>query len=409
MFQRLIISLLTVALFCSSLTTAQAAVSGGDQLIQNVSLTFCHDEPSKRLHLNTIQPNEATEICMSLTNNNDVALPIALNFVDGVIASDGQNVACRDETDEKRNFAQFVTPATSNITLAPDQTIERRAMVTFPESFSGMSYGCVTYFVADQAVESGSLNVLLRKANVITAKVGGKLEVGLQALQKSGDALKDLLPQADGTTVIAESEDGVLLVKRDDASGEVFTEIALASTGNVKLDVILDSTLTGSGVEQASVRQIALLPEEQKVIRSEPLVLPWLGGGFEVKAAVSYRPVLEFETEDVTAEMLEPVEQRYAVNFFVFPWNMVVMVLGLIVVLAGILFLHHRKKQRREHNRTSYVVRSGDTIESVADQFACGWREIVKLNGLKAPYSLEVGRKIWVVGQSSGSGGLRHT
>jgi len=53
-----------------------------------------------------------------------------------------------------------------------------------------------------------------------------------------------------------------------------------------------------------------------------------------------------------------------------------------------------RKKKWIKEEWTSYRVKEGENINSIAKKFGVSWKLIVKANKLKPPYELKSGQKI---------------
>ncbi len=60
--------------------------------------------------------------------------------------------------------------------------------------------------------------------------------------------------------------------------------------------------------------------------------------------------------------------------------------------------LEEQKKAEEAAKELEYVVKSGDTLAGIGDQFAVDWKKIAEKNNLAEPFALEVGQKLIIPG-----------
>lgn len=340
--KKLLISLLLSSLLAPLTTLTLAAVD--PKAVENIQVEFCNQQGvvGKKLRLGELAPNTPTEICLTLRNTSQTALPVLTNFVDGVTTSDGEHIACRDETDAKQGFAKFVDLPEPAFTLPAGATVTKKATLQFPAEFSGETAGCFTYRLGEQTLQQGTLNVILRKANIIQVRVKGDVQIGL-AVQgnPARTATEETLAQAEELTI-----------KKDRQTGKVYSELLVENTGNVKLAFNAHAKVQGPRLIAAAKEQaLVLLPGESKVISSEKVEPPFLGGKFEFATEIAYEPQFEFAPMKLAEKTGEAkaTTTRYQTKTFITPetQHIALLILGgslLVVSIFALIKLFSRRK-----------------------------------------------------------------
>jgi len=268
------------------------AASSND--VEDVYVTFCNDdsmaESLKKLEFGEINPDLPFEICINIENRGGVDLPLMMNFVDGVMTSDGQHIACKDETASKKGFSSFVNfVSDKEFVLASNSKVTKKAILKYPKHFSGDSFGCLTYFIGEQTETKGALNVLVRKANVISASVNGKVNVKVKFSKSKVNNYEE---------IVKSMGNGDLVVKQNLKSDEVYSEILVKNDGNVKMEINFVSDIFSEDGKVSSLNgSIFLLPGENKVISSGKVIPTFSNGDFDFKTKIGYRVASDLNSE----------------------------------------------------------------------------------------------------------------
>lgn len=94
----------------------------------------------------------------------------------------------------------------------------------------------------------------------------------------------------------------------------------------------------------------------------------------------------------------EQVIQSQAINKWFIPWREMVIFI-LFALVAGAFYFAWKKYQNKYYGGigwVDYIIKEGDTIQSLSTKFGVDWKVLVKTNKLKAPYILEAGHTIKV-------------
>lgn len=76
----------------------------------------------------------------------------------------------------------------------------------------------------------------------------------------------------------------------------------------------------------------------------------------------------------------------------IIPWDLILLL--IILVIFGLQGYKKYKTLYSGENWKQYTVKSSDTVTELAEKYSVTWRQIVKVNKIKAPYSIKSGEKI---------------
>lgn len=401
--KRSLCSALVVGSLISAIVPSAMAANNGSA---KVRVTFCNDEViENHLFLPDLEVGEEREFCIEATNVEEDDVFFTMYFVDASI-NNGKYIACQDEFAERTNFSKFayfeegehdveeedngrITKMTFTV---PGKTkVRKTGKVNFSGTYSGMSYGCLISMTGKQEKnKSGgaSLNVVLRRANTIKANVGGEIKVGMGITNGEKDI------DTDETLVFAGER--MTIVK--DEKGRYFIKRKYENQGNVEMEVTERTLVTNMfGFEYLIEAAESILPKENKSFKREIKNIPFYKSKFNVESTVIYKPVFEFESDKITDEMRKEIEHKDQASFFIFPTLLFISVLGAltVIIIIIIMIVHHRRKINAA--KEDYIVKKDDTLNSIADDFACNWKQIATINKIKAPYILKDGQEIVVL------------
>lgn len=298
--------------------------------IENVYVTFCNEGDNlKKLEFGEVDSDLELEICINIENRGNDDLPLIMNFVDGVMTSDGKHIACKDEevVKDKNSFSKFVSfdsEFSDGFILSSESKINKKVILKYPKHFSGDSFGCLTYYIGERSETEGALNVLVRKANVISATVSGKLDINVKFSKTKADKKFEKIVKSKGK--------GNLIVKQNKETDEVYSELLIENKGNVKMEINFVSDIFSKDGSFNSVNgTLFLLPGESKLISSGKVVPTFSNGDFEFNTTISYRVASDLDSEMTFFEFSEKVK--------ISKLNTVIIAGGVsALTLAGVLF-----------------------------------------------------------------------
>lgn len=139
--------------------------------------------------------------------------------------------------------------------------------------------------------------------------------------------------------------------------------------------------------QDSSLNNSLLIPRDSEAVTRFEFNKPKIGK-FEVELSLSYE-----NARGDTRFVLYP--EKF--SFWSIPWTETIIV--SIIVLANLIFLMviWWLKRRDKKYYKNYKIKKGDDLEDLAEKLETSWKKIAKINGIKAPYKLEVGGIIVVI------------
>lgn len=329
-----------------------------------VSVGFCNSwTTTSTLNLDNVEAWEDSDICIKAKNNDNIKADVSMFFVDWVVNQyTPQFIACRNEKDEKKylaNFANFVNEnwgKDSKITfnINPWEEIEKHAKVKFSDGFSGMSYWCLITITWEQKITKWKLNILLRKWNIIKAKVNWEIKVWLNISSKLGN---NKHWTSDKPKALYLSDEVII---QEIWSNWVRIASKLENSWNVKItweaNLILKNTFW---YEYKNKKSFTILPWEQNSLVFDINDLPFYKWTYEAKINFKYKPEFEFKSDQITEEMKKEKEANLEASFYIFPTKLLVEV--ILVILITILWVIIFKIAKRKSEKQNIEMANNNT------------------------------------------------
>ncbi len=201
--------------------------------LANVSLNFC--ATSENTVQYQVDPGAETGICYTLSNGAKKPITIKLSFVDGTYTNDQwQNKACLSDADVE-NFGKYVTDYDQTIVLKPGETIQKDALVRYPEGMDGLYHGCIVYSVIEKAKDetstaAASFSILMRRAKFIDMIVGNP-----ENAREKGIILEEFTDE-DGENI---SHNPKIRIYKDVSDNKYVMQIKVKNISPVEQDVVI--------------------------------------------------------------------------------------------------------------------------------------------------------------------------
>ncbi len=328
-----LVALIIVFSLASNISFAQEANLG------DLSVRFCNDksQPSGTSSLATTATWWVPEdICIYLSNGGTSAVNMKINFVDWTITNDSdQKKACQPESTKER-FGKYISIPETEYRIEAGQSVEAHATATFPTTYAGMSYGCITYQATNDAeAGNGMFNVLTRKANFIDILVAGEIKLGFTIKEQTrGDNL---------------GNSSQLIVLKDPTDGTYKGQISVSNWGNVAQEVTMDGSIN------ARFKSTPLTQQTKKLLPGDTIDfifpiqqdIPWYDGKVETKITLTNKPVFEFESPQITDEMRKSYTHELSSSIFIAPWKLLAGLIALLLIVFALSrSLIRRKKDK---------------------------------------------------------------
>jgi hypothetical protein len=177
-------------------------------------------------------------------------------------------------------------------------------------------------------------------------------------------------------------------IKPGSNKSEYIITLGLLNSGNVSTENISTIDITDTLFHRSNSqtkKTLQALPGQELIINT-PWAKPTLGR-FAVRATISYQG--NDQAEQLTSERL---------IIWVIPWTWVSIIGGLLLLIAlvWITFWLWQKRRYSGQGWQTIIVKKGDTVQNLAENYQTKWQTIAKVNKLKPPYHLGLGGKILV-------------
>lgn len=334
------------------------------------------DNPrSQSIFVHELEPGSKTDDAIRVINNTDQTKTLLVYAVDSQIASDGA-FACAQKADTPVSVGTWITLAESKVTLEPHSSKDVDFTIRVPDTASaGEQNGCIVVQDSERtpSPESNGLMLSFRSAVRVAITVPG-----------------DITKQLDFTgPVVVGGRDKIVQLSA-----------GLKNNGNVSLDTAVEVRIRsffGNTLRSAG-GTFPVLARSEGVFNFE-VDKPFWGGWYRVDATATYDSDPEYSLGESGESATITSPQKWV---FVSPEPLALLVelLLLVAVLSAVaVWVLRRRRHQKLHARSvSYVVKKGDSLQSVAKKHGVSWKVVAKLNKLQAPYHIEPGQKLKIPG-----------
>lgn len=323
--KNLILTLALLAVFSSSSLYAASQTAN----VRDITLRYCNGTGAvtKSLLINT-KSSQKESLCLEFSNEGFSAATIGLNFVDGTLTADtDQKKACQPEG-TKEQFGKYVTWFENRFTIPARSKKRVFASLEFPEWYAGTSYGCATYFLADDPGQTIKnewqvFTIFARVWSFIDAFVDGKIHPELIMLPVQGDWFVD--KWSNSTFVIYREWFWNYKIR-----GNIYNTGNVAVSGAVTVGWSSWWGLVGSSITYPDQQ---VLPRQSTLVDVKiPAYMVWFWGAkVKTTLAVNYKPIFLWahntKANDTTVYTLTTDNSKWF-----FPWVVFVLLLWAMVV-----------------------------------------------------------------------------
>lgn len=318
--------------------------------IGNVVIRFCNDDTiawgTKSLLLSTT-PWQQEDICLYLANKSQQDLNVSIDFVDGTRTLGDNRKACKQAGDDK-NFGQFVTSEKKTFTIPAQDVVQHTISVEYPESFAGMSHGCITAQLTQEEEQSSMVSIVQRRANFIDIFVQWDITLWLITKQ-------------------AEQENGQWIIFLDTIKGTKYhtsaqkteTYAHLAIGGNNRKNT-RQSTLSLQNIwsiaqhiesrthftplwwdKQTHTNERTLLPGEDMIIKHD-LDIPRYQTFGILETEIDHKAQFDFDSDMITEDMNQAHTMTISRHVIILPYKILLWLLLLVIIAIIARIIHHR-------------------------------------------------------------------
>ncbi len=340
------------------------------------------DNPrTQSIFIYTLQPGQSAEDGVAIFNNTNKERTISVYPVDAVVASGG-NFSCAQKVETKTSVGSWIQLDKEQVTVPANDNVTIPFTITAPDKVDvGEHNGCIAIEDASQKTDQTSQNGVVlgfRSAIRVAVTIPGKI-------------------------VKSVAITSVDVTRLDNGNFRITPN--LKNTGNVSLDTTLNTTLdpiVGDGPTQAN-GTFPVLADTTASWNFE-FERPFWGGWYHARVSAVYN------SDPETGLGAEGGQQKTISAssglFFAPPKPLAFLIeVGLIgLIVAGVIWLFNRRthKHHVKQHWTHYKVKTGDTIQDIAEKYDISWKKLATANKLKPPYTVKSGQDLKVPPKISG-------
>lgn len=311
-----------------------------------------------------IKPTKSIEDVLTITNSSaDLTYQFKAYAVDSTQSTDG-TAAFKLADAPQNHIGNWVKFDQNHNSIAPGETLHLPYQISVPAKVSPGTYqGGLVIEIVNTEKTAAQVQIVTRLVEPILISIPGR---------------KEIVYQLDNFAYHQNSGKPSFYVKFTN-KGNVFLK------GEVNLKI--EGTLLPSPYEISLNHPTILQGEsfEKAFLFENP---PLLG---DYKAQLEFK-VFEYDIARDQLRLLETITQE--IRFGIIPYHGIfALLIMIILVVLGERWRQAHLKQLGQ-NTFTHQVKKGETITSIASLYQVNWRQIVKLNKLHRPYTLEAGEEI---------------
>lgn len=325
---------------------------------------------TKSIFVYTLDSKQTKQDAVKVVNNTGQAKDVEVYATDSEVASGG-SFTCAQKAESSKLVGSWIKVSGGSIHLADGATQNVNFTITMPANPDpGEHDGCIVVQAKGPPVPGG---------NGVQLSFRSALRV---AITVPGDIRKSLIFNS-------------LNVKAGPV--KYIVSAGLQNKGNVSLDADINvdvKSCYGAKI-YANGGTYPFLAQSQSTELNYEFPRPQWGGWYKAEGSAKYNsdPKKALGEGPKNTKVLAPTR-----CFFVYPAGgqaLIYLLLIILIILIIIWFIWRRKRQKKMSKRwQTFVIDSGDTINSLARDFHTSWKLVAKMNKLKAPYDLKPGSKI---------------
>jgi hypothetical protein len=141
------------------------------QTIWDIDVSFCNSWIENDNYFTLVTEAGKTEnVCVNIKNTSWKPVSLHIDFVDGAI-SDQWNSVCFAPDYLQKEFSKYISSFETDVDLQWGETVQKEYELQYPIWFSGLSHGCISYYINSDENNDGGVSMIFRKVNRIDVLV----------------------------------------------------------------------------------------------------------------------------------------------------------------------------------------------------------------------------------------------
>ena len=295
------------------------------QNIGDIDVSFCNSWIENDNYFTLVTEAGKTEnVCVNIKNTSWKPVSLHIDFVDGAI-SDQWNSVCFAPDYLQKEFSKYISSFETDVDLQWGETVQREYELQYPIWFSGLSHGCISYYINSDENNDGGVSMIFRKVNRIDVlvwwtEVSSRIKINNIFYTWSVDSNK--------------------LWFNIENNGNIDQEVTITWYLNWRFKYS----------ELFDLWSFILKAGESVLVYTNELHIPWYKGRFFAKSFISNEPSIDFSIAHSNIYDNEySVAGTVLLNVPFFLWNrwfvaLIVLVVALIIAIFHRIKIHKRYK-----------------------------------------------------------------
>lgn len=295
------------------------------QNIGDIDVSFCNSWIENDNYFTLVTEAGQTEnVCVDIKNTSQNPVSLHIDFVDWAI-SDQWNSVCFAPDYLQKEFSKYISSFETDVDLQWGETVQKEYELQYPIWFSGLSHGCISYYINSDENNDGGVSMIFRKVNRIDVLVWG-------------------------TEVSSRIKINNIFYTWSVDSNKLWFNIE--NNGNIDQEVTITWYVNWrfKYSESFDLWSFILKAGESVLVYSNELHIPWYKGRFFAKSFISNEPSIDFSIAHSNIYDNEySVAGTVLLNVPFFLWNRwFVALIVLVVALIGALIWRFSNSKRRK-------------------------------------------------------------
>lgn len=295
------------------------------QNIGDIDVSFCNSWIENDSYFTSVTEAGKTEnVCVNIKNTSQNPVSLHIDFVDGAI-SDQWNSVCFAPDYLQKEFSKYISSFETDVDLQWGETVQKEYELQYPIWFSGLSHGCISYYINSDENNEGGVSMIFRKVNRIDVlvwwtEVSSRIKINNIFYTWSVDSNK--------------------LWFNIENNGNIDQEVTITWYVNWRFKYS----------ESFDLWSFILRAGESVLVYSNELHIPWYKGRFSAKSFISNEPSIDFSIAHSNIYDNEySVAGTVLLNVPFFLWNRwFVALIVLVVALIGALIWRFSREKKKK-------------------------------------------------------------
>lgn len=295
------------------------------QNIGDIDVSFCNSWIENDNYFTLVTEAGKTEnVCVNIKNTSWKPVSLHIDFVDGAI-SDQWNSVCFAPDYLQKEFSKYISSFETDVDLQWGETVQKEYELQYPIWFSGLSHGCISYYINSDENNEGGVSMIFRKVNRIDVlvwwtEVSSRIKINNIFYTWSVDSNK--------------------LWFNIENNGNIDQEVTITWYVNWRFKYS----------ESFDLWSFILKAGESVLVYSNELHIPWYKGRFFAKSFISNEPSIDFSIAHSNIYDNEySVAGTVLLNVPFFLWNrwFVALIVLVVALIWALIWRFSRGKKRK--------------------------------------------------------------